>query len=520
MTSIREKICLLAGMTLFLAYFRFQTVIQTLFHKTDVAPFPGGQITALTAFLLVLVVLAACVAFAAETFDQMLDERNVLLLIAGAVGTIGAVLNYAAGTTNSLIFWISTVFFTAGFLANYISWGHYCSRHFSMEMFWLLALAFMISLVLFSAIGAYLPGVKRVLVPLIPLLCEILWLIASWKPVNAGTGEGAGEAADAADGTAKDATEENLYNPLPKSKLVYILLFATFLLCGSFIRGIVDLQNQYSSVLVFRLYASFVLLGGMAAYCYIEWRRFRKSLESPKEGRGAHEPLTPAERRAQEDAEGERLTLKCWAFLALVFCSGLLQAFLSPASDYGGQLVVVARSGLDFLLWVLLCNTIHAERLRPTRIFVLFSVFVEIVSWLVSYTLIPGINATGVADPGRVVEIALILSMFLLVTVLTILFAGIALRRQSVFDKTPAEEAAAKTRETLPEALAGKYKLTSREVEVMSLFAQGYSLSKVSQELYISLGTAQSHIKNIYRKLDVHSKDELIALIDSWKTGR
>ncbi|MBQ3387272.1 MAG: hypothetical protein IJG53_08110 [Eggerthellaceae bacterium] len=517
MTTLRERICLVLGMTLFLSYFRFQTVIQTLFHKTDVAPFPGGEMAAITAFLLMLVVLAACLAFAAETADRLLDERSVILLIAAAVGSIGAVLNYATGTTNSLIFWISTAFFVAGFLANFISWGHYCSRNFSMEMFWLLALAFILSLALFSVVGVYLPGVKRVLVPLIPLLCEIMWYIASRRPADEGTGESARE--DEGEGEGAEAAD-SLYNPLPKSKLVYILLFATFLLCGSFIRGIVDLQNHYSNVLLFRLYASFILLGGMALYCFFAWRRFKSSLDEPKEGHPAREPLTDAERQAQEDAEGERLTLKCWAFLAVVFCCGLLQAFIFPASDYGGQLVVVARSGLDFLLFVLLCNTVHAERLHPTRIFVMFSVFVEIVSWLISYTLIPGIYAMGVTDPERVVEIGLILIMFLLVTALTILFAWIALRRQSVFDKTPAEEAAAKTRETLPETLAGKYKLTSREVEVMSLFAQGYSLSKVSQELYISLGTAQSHIKNIYRKLDVHSKDELIALIDSWKGER
>ena len=45
---------------------------------------------------------------------------------------------------------------------------------------------------------------------------------------------------------------------------------------------------------------------------------------------------------------------------------------------------------------------------------------------------------------------------------------------------------------------------------VVALYAHGYSLGKVAEELGITKSTAQSHVKNAYRKLGVHSKDELI----------
>ncbi len=35
----------------------------------------------------------------------------------------------------------------------------------------------------------------------------------------------------------------------------------------------------------------------------------------------------------------------------------------------------------------------------------------------------------------------------------------------------------------------------------------------IASHLYISLHTVRTHTKNIYAKLDVHSRDELIALV-------
>ena len=60
------------------------------------------------------------------------------------------------------------------------------------------------------------------------------------------------------------------------------------------------------------------------------------------------------------------------------------------------------------------------------------------------------------------------------------------------------------------DALAATAGLTKRETEVLHLLAEGRSLPYVQERLYISEGTARTHIKHIYTKLDVHSKQELI----------
>jgi DNA-binding NarL/FixJ family response regulator len=50
--------------------------------------------------------------------------------------------------------------------------------------------------------------------------------------------------------------------------------------------------------------------------------------------------------------------------------------------------------------------------------------------------------------------------------------------------------------------------LTSREVEVLRLVAQGMSDAQVADKLVVSLRTVHSHLRSIYRKLQVSSRNE------------
>jgi len=52
--------------------------------------------------------------------------------------------------------------------------------------------------------------------------------------------------------------------------------------------------------------------------------------------------------------------------------------------------------------------------------------------------------------------------------------------------------------------------LTRRETEILEQISTGKSRKRIADELYIDLETVKSHIKNIYHKLDVHSKADAI----------
>src|SRR5439155_26234329 len=50
-----------------------------------------------------------------------------------------------------------------------------------------------------------------------------------------------------------------------------------------------------------------------------------------------------------------------------------------------------------------------------------------------------------------------------------------------------------------------KLPLTPREIDVLRLLARGCSYTQIADRLGVSLHTVASHIKNLYRTLDVHS---------------
>ncbi len=57
----------------------------------------------------------------------------------------------------------------------------------------------------------------------------------------------------------------------------------------------------------------------------------------------------------------------------------------------------------------------------------------------------------------------------------------------------------------------GNSTLTQRETEVLALLCKGKSYKMIADKLFISTDTVRSHIKNIYKKLEVSSNAEAVA---------
>ena len=53
--------------------------------------------------------------------------------------------------------------------------------------------------------------------------------------------------------------------------------------------------------------------------------------------------------------------------------------------------------------------------------------------------------------------------------------------------------------------------LSTREKEVLNLLAEGNNYQEIADELFISVDTVRHHIRNIYKKLHVHSRSEAVA---------
>lgn len=84
-----------------------------------------------------------------------------------------------------------------------------------------------------------------------------------------------------------------------------------------------------------------------------------------------------------------------------------------------------------------------------------------------------------------------------------------------------ASEGSLSTNEQTPKDLFGatcdrvadEFELTKREREILPYLAQGYSLPYIRNELYIAQSTIDTHVRHIYKKMDLHSKEELITYV-------
>ncbi len=63
--------------------------------------------------------------------------------------------------------------------------------------------------------------------------------------------------------------------------------------------------------------------------------------------------------------------------------------------------------------------------------------------------------------------------------------------------------------------IAEAYRLTRREREVLGLLARGHSFAAMENELCISHNTMKMHARNIYTKLEVHSRQDVINMVET-----
>lgn len=126
-------------------------------------------------------------------------------------------------------------------------------------------------------------------------------------------------------------------------------------------------------------------------------------------------------------------------------------------------------------------------------------------------------------DDSQVVIIVVAAITFALVTYVIVVLRDFSFDKvisevhESVAPKTTLE-ADSITESTIYErceTLAREYSLTKREEEVLKLLARGRTGVFIQSELCVSYNTIKAHVKHIYTKLDVHTHQELIDLVES-----
>jgi DNA-binding CsgD family transcriptional regulator len=69
-------------------------------------------------------------------------------------------------------------------------------------------------------------------------------------------------------------------------------------------------------------------------------------------------------------------------------------------------------------------------------------------------------------------------------------------------------------------AVLARYRISEREAEIIRLLVQGKSYRDIEEELFISLKTVKTHVYNIYKKMGIKSRWQLLNLLQAGGAGR
>lgn len=210
--------------------------------------------------------------------------------------------------------------------------------------------------------------------------------------------------------------------------------------------------------------------------------------------------------------------------LPLTAAGFLLLPLLGAGAGWIGAAVVGAGGTFfDIITWIALSEIAHRSRLSPIKVFGLGRAANAGgigLGWLGSYLLL-GTTATG---PSPVLVFCVGMVFILILTTTLILREEDFPAEEVVPGATQAAEAGALASETRSgpghwrrccTKIAREHDLSPREEEVMVLLAKGRSMKHIEDTLVISFHTAKSHANHVYRKLGVHSREELIDLVEA-----
>ena len=201
-----------------------------------------------------------------------------------------------------------------------------------------------------------------------------------------------------------------------------------------------------------------------------------------------------------------------WRAILLFTATGLFFLPVIDAQWVGWALVLIsiAQTLVVMLFWTMLADVAHHSRTSP---YVIFG------SGWIAYSLpfAVGVVCGQMAGLHGLGSSVLILLAYLLT--LAAVFAlnegNFSQRRIFADLDVPAPEQSMFARiDEGCETLGREFGLTAREVEVLQLLCKGRSKSYIAESLFISENTVRSHSKHIYAKLDVHSKQEILDLMD------
>ena len=199
----------------------------------------------------------------------------------------------------------------------------------------------------------------------------------------------------------------------------------------------------------------------------------------------------------------------------------VVAGFLSHAVTFTGAstvtntLLTAGSWCFDLLVWTVLI-TLGAKNLAGA---------VSVFAWgfaVRGLGMLLGANLGRLCNSLFAVDLPTLSTFSAIATFLFVVFGAITLKNfsfsKTIEDVLPHQDlfpvATAPLLNRRCQKIVKEHKLTQREAEVFELLARGRNVLFIQEELVISRNTVKAHVKNVYRKLNVHTQQELIDLVE------
>ena len=218
---------------------------------------------------------------------------------------------------------------------------------------------------------------------------------------------------------------------------------------------------------------------------------------------------------------------------APLVCAGLLCTVTaySWAFPAASALVALGFYSMSTFIYLLLFNISFRYNVNPLWLFG-FSRAARVVGTFGASLVAGGL---GVAGPGPACDAVVGVLLVVIVLAAMTLAAGKGFATTWGIRPVEGEAAGDVSRTATGSGLFGAafedrlayvayvWGLTKREEEVLGLLARGMGVPDIERELLISNGTVRNHVQHVYKKLGLHSRDDVRAFMadpDAWGKGK
>lgn len=214
-----------------------------------------------------------------------------------------------------------------------------------------------------------------------------------------------------------------------------------------------------------------------------------------------------------------RLKIQMLYYLAApLTLTGIALSLLGPSSSENALILTNLGCYTYFVfVMVLHCSISHKQNLNPLRAtaFLVLLLFVGIYSGRYLFSMMNRFAGAFATDTVH----AIISASLIMTLIICLTLANNAAQKEIISREVHQrlEHVSEYDTDEFAQRIMMTYKLTDRELDVLKLLLKGKTATEISAELVIANGTAKAHINRIYRKLNIHTKEELFEMIPASK---